>query len=206
MGKLCLLVTISVSSRVSMHTFEMHMIEEMFVQSWANWAPNIVVETELWCDNIILHAHPCCKKKAWCDWVAITWIGHGQSCAKLWGFVDSLCLPPNIGAQHGSCKLQPSMHVETKEATKKSDLFVPVKKEMDINEVLLGQCRGFLKACSCDSRCWSPPGFLFFAQGLGAIKWKQEFVQWSQVLHNLDKMVTATTSMAQAATRKHPMM
>ena len=143
------------------------------------------------------------SKKVWRDWAIIDWGSDGHLPCKLWGFIDLLSLTDDTGVNCGSCDLQPGVYaiIESvgynldKKEVSKSDLFVPLVKEVggfSNGEVatlsfFLANVEAIVKPVVAVPDLGGPGNAHLSLKD--CLEWRQNFVQWSRSPHHLDDML-----------------
>jgi hypothetical protein len=152
----------------------------------------------------IFRGHPNFRGKGpWRDWVWVDWgAGWGRLPSHIWCFLVIKKVPGKKSLQYGGITLKEGTYavVETSELEEneqelgKSDLMVPIRKDIDLNEdgsvagrrFYLADTEAFADPCCTVPDIGGPPNRYFVVKPRN--QWPKEFVRWVRDEHHLDSM------------------
>ena len=148
-------------------------------------------------DKTIFHGHPNYRGQgAWRDWVVVNWgPGYGKLPCHIFCFVvlDGIT-NPNRNVEHGGVKLVNGTYGVVESTTYEegvlevsNDLFIPVRKDMDVNNqrtYYLADVAAFDAPCCCVPDLGGPSNRYFQVES--RTRWAELFVQWIQNPHKHD--------------------
>ena len=152
----------------------------------------------------IFRGHPNFRGKGpWRDWVWVDWgAGWGRLPSHIWCFVVINSMPGKKSIQYGGITLKKGTYavVETSELEEneeelgKSDLMVPIRKDIDLNEdgsvarrrFYLADTEAFSHPCCTVPDIGGSPNRYFVVKPRN--QWAKEFVRWIRDEHHLDSM------------------
>jgi hypothetical protein len=156
-------------------------------------------------NNQIFRGHPNFRGKGpWRDWVWVDWgTGWGRLPSHIWCFVVIKNIPGGKKSLHyGGITLKKGTYavVETSELEEneqelgRSDLMVPIRKDIDLNEdgsvavrrFYLADTEAFSDPCCTIPDIGGPPNRYFVVKPRN--QWATEFVRWVRDEHHLDSM------------------
>ena len=151
----------------------------------------------------IFHGHPNYRGQGpWKDWVIVDWgAGHGQTPCHIQCFVDlSDGQLAGKKIKHGGITLENSVYAivegstyeNNEEEAKRSDLFVPLLKDVDgvVGDDVQGRLfyladtRAFTKPCCVIPDIGGPPNRYFLCRP--RTEWPSLFTKWLDDPHNID--------------------
>ena len=152
----------------------------------------------------IFRGHPNYRGKGpWRDWVWVDWgAGWGRLPCHIWCFVVINEEPGRRRLKYGGIALEAGTYavVETTELEEnqvelgKSDLMMPIRKDIDLNEdgsvarrrFYLADTEAFLDPCCTIPDIGGPPNRYFVVKPRN--QWANDFIRWVRDEHHLDAM------------------
>lgn len=160
----------------------------------AEYYPKLEFRTTFHKDGVIYRGTADYAGVVWRDWVMVEWYGtDGQMPSKIWGFVDFRELPPdNVLNLGGLQPVPPAIYAivevadynRTKGEAAKSELFIPIKKEvgqMDKDRVVgltfyLANVDDFVEPIAVIPDIGGPANAYFMLRRRE--QWREDFISW----------------------------
>ncbi len=154
---------------------------------------NLVIRTLHKRNGVLFHANAKLQGSLWRDWAIVDWGDDGELPNRIWGFLDLSVLPPNSGLSHGGIdNIQPGIYaivesaayIEDEKEINRSNIFVPVRKEVDVMEhgnvvrakLYLADVEAIVAPVSVIPDIGGLPHDYFVVKN--ASQWRDNFIDW----------------------------
>ena len=143
-------------------------------------------------NGVIYRGAPQYHGSVWRDWVMVDWGREGVIPNKIWGFVDMRALPERKKIRFGGLYyIDPGLYAIVESATfvdqgiedKKSDIFVPIIKEVDEKEskYYLANVDSFHEPVIVIPDVGGPSNAYFIVKSRSS--WREDFMTWLDMVH-----------------------
>jgi hypothetical protein len=155
-------------------------------------------------EGAIFHGHPQYRGKGpWKDWVWVNWRGYGRLPCHIWCFVVVDDAPTGNNTLHyGGVNVRKGVYAvvesssleENQDEVSKSDLLMPIRKDVEVDvdgnitkrNFYLAETEAFDRPCCVVPDIGGPTNRYFVVKSRN--EWKEEFLKWVRDEHIIDDM------------------